>query len=150
MHHQGTLGFGRGFFAFGVDIWPQKAHTTYMRLTDSTVVRQLGNGRVVVTEGKAPAVFVPAEDVFMCGWERPFTSAELAERSAHGWYPDFPSDLVTICEAKAVGFDNGFACCAGHEHRSDAEYFTEDEAEACLRASGMLPANARLMDGRSL
>lgn len=99
-----------------------------MRLTDSTEIRRLANGRVVIVNGTTPVTFVPTAEVFKCGW--------WMESSNEG---------TVECSAQAVGFDNGFMCTEGHNHHNDAEYYTEDEAEAILRNHGMLAPNARLV-----
>ena len=110
-----------------------------MRLTDSTMIRPIcGGSRLAVTEpataGRtAPAVILSAEsnNVFPCGW-----LYEIATEDGPG---------VAACDALAVGFDNGFMCVNGHEHRNDVEYYTEEEMVGTLRAGFALAANARLM-----
>lgn len=106
-----------------------------MRLTDNTVVRQLGNGFVAVSEGSAPATLLrpTADNVFECGWE---IGPRIMEGDVCG---------VIFCYALAVGFDNGFACTAGHDHRNDCEYYTEEEAQGTIDAGYMLASNARII-----
>lgn len=117
-----------------------------MRLTDSTVVRQLGNGRVVVTEGTVPAVFVPATEVFECGdFYEGYPAFTMASDYEGDWCPDSPSDLIQSCTALRVGFDNGSACVAGHTHFTDAEYYERDEAESLSQRGYALAPNARLI-----
>lgn len=118
-----------------------------MRLTDSTNVRQLANGRVVVSVGTFPAIFVSPDDVFPCGDLYHGYPAWLADaqddEDFDGWYPDSPSDLIQTCKALRVQFDNGSACTAGHTHFNDAEYFDDEEIEAARRGHFLLPSNAR-------
>lgn len=115
-----------------------------MRLTDSTEVRKLANGRVVVQNGTAPVVFVPAADLFPCGdFYEGYPAFTLDPAYDGDWFPDSPSDLIQSCIAMRVGFDNGSACTAGHRHFTDAEYFDADEIEAARLGLRSLPLNAR-------
>lgn len=121
-----------------------------MRLTDTTVVRKLANGRIVVTEGTSPAVFISAHDVFVCGDLYHGVPAFTLDPDYDGeWFPESPSDMVQSCAAFRVGFDNGSACVDGHQHFTDAEYYEEGEVEARRHAGDLIAPNARLMDGRS-
>lgn len=107
-----------------------------MRLTDSTQLHLLANGRfIAISEGTAPAKLVSTSDrdVFSCGW--------LYE----GGYTEDGEVFVRSCEALAVGFDNGFVCLHGHDHRNDAEYFTAEEAHGALSGGYGLPYNARII-----
>lgn len=117
-----------------------------MRLTDSTIVRQLGNGRIVVTEGTAPAVFVSATEVFECGdFYEGYPAFTMSPDYEGDWYPDSPSDLIQSCTAMRVGFENGSACVAGHVHFTDAEYYTEEEMRGTVNAGYALAPNARMI-----
>lgn len=106
-----------------------------MRLTDDTVVRQLANGFLAVSEGSKPATLLRpnAESVFTCGWE---VGPLIYEGDVCG---------VVYCEANAVGFDNGFACAAGHDHRNDVEYYDEEEMRGAVAAGHALAPNARMI-----
>jgi hypothetical protein len=120
-----------------------------MRLTDATEIKLLANGKfVAVHEGTRPAVLfhVNRGYVHKCGWQYEGYPVGLSADSE--WYPDSPSDLIQTCRAYAVRFDNGFACTAGHSHRTDAEYYEEDEVEAYWKAGHSIPSNARYLDGR--
>ena len=79
-------------------------------------------------------------EVFPCTW--------MVERT-DGYVADFPSDLIVACGAPSVGDadGNGWSCWAGHGHRSDVEYFDDDEIAAAKAGAFLLPANARAMDG---
>lgn len=80
---------------------------------------------------------------FPCSWTVELTG------SRRPYEVDFPSDLYGPCEAPAAEDADGagWACLAGHGHRSDAEYYEADEV-ASLRERGLpLAENARLMDG---
>lgn len=117
-----------------------------MRLTDSTVVRKLANGRIVVTEGTSPAVFISPHDVFVCGDLYHGVPAFTLDPDYDGeWYADSPSDMIQSCAAFRVAFDNGSACVAGHAHFTDAEYFDAEEIEGARQAGVSLPFNARLV-----
>jgi len=102
---------------------------------------------VLMTSTQTPT---PAPEI--CTWTVEMSQAEQNERSDHGWYPDSPSDLLVECGAPWHQDDDnlGWHCDAGHAHRSDAEYFEEEEALGMVRAGNPLPANALLMDGRSI
>ena len=63
---------------------------------------------------------------------------------------DFPSDLYGPCNAPAADNANGWSCLAGHEHRSDTEYYTDDEVASLRHGGHMLAENARYMDGREV
>ena len=81
--------------------------------------------------------------VFPCSW--------MVERT-DGYEVDFPSDLYVPCGAPSTEDEdgNGWSCFAGHGHRSDLEYFDDDEI-ASARANGhTLPANAATMAGARL
>jgi hypothetical protein len=102
-----------------------------MRLTDSTEIRQLGNGRVVAHEGTNVATFVNPVFMFICNWE---VGPIICDGDIVG---------VNYCNAAAVGFENGFACVNGHSHRNDVEYFDANEIEAARQGLRLLPTNAR-------
>lgn len=133
-----------------------------MRLTDSTQVRLIAGGSAVaVFEPGKPALIIKAKahaaNLFPCGWQYAARIQEIcpvhcgcegqhgeiwAEAQASGGY-------VVTCQAVAVGFENGFICTAGHEHRNDAEYYEEEEVAARRQVGDRIAPNARLMDGRS-
>lgn len=107
-----------------------------MRLSDSTQVRVIcgGSALAVYDPGKPATVFnASADNVFPCGWLYPIVTE------------DGPG--AAECEAPAVGLDNGFVCAHGHSHRSDVEYYEQDEIDHVRRAGHMPAMNARLMDG---
>lgn len=118
-----------------------------MRLTDSTEVRQLANGRVVAHEGTKPAVFISAHDLFVCGDLFHGVPAFTLDPDYDGeWFPESPSDMIQSCAAFRVGFDNGSACVAGHRHFTDAAYFEAEEIAHNARQGFLPPANARYIE----
>lgn len=119
-----------------------------MRLTDNTVVRQLRNGFLAVSEGTGVATLIrpTADNVFPCGdYYEGYPAFTYAADYDGDWFPESPSDLIQSCTATRVGFDNGSACTAGHSHFTDAEYYTEEEAHAINQAGHMLASNARMI-----
>lgn len=85
-------------------------------------------------------------DTFRCSWTIRLTGHRLPPEV------DFPSDLYGPCDlpAAADADGNGFTCLGGHAHRSDLEYFDDDEIAGARAAGRPLPANAARMNGASL
>lgn len=108
-----------------------------MRLTDSTEIRPIAGGAfLAVTSGpRAIATLVRRDAARPCNW------------LVQGGYTEDGDRPVYECGASAIIFDNGFACTAGHEHRTDAEYFDADEIEGARIAGRTLPTNARSIEG---
>lgn len=114
------------------------SNTTF-RLTDATYIRPIAGGAfVAVAEGTAVATILRADaaNVWSCSW------------LVKDGYTEDGDAVVIDCGAVSVGFDNGFACAAGHSHLSNAEYFDDDEIAGARHAGHSLPANARHIDGR--
>ena len=83
---------------------------------------------------------VEGRPVWPCSWEVVRTD---------GYECDFPGDQYVPCGMPTFADpdDNGFACLAGHSHRSDVEYYDADEVAAARASGRTLAPNARLMDG---
>jgi len=98
-----------------------------MFLTDATQIKTLANGRVAVIKygtsklSSVAALLGPdSPEVFTCGW------------LVQDGHTEDGDSVIIACSATAVGFDNGWACEAGHEHHTyggptHREYFDEEE-----------------------
>ena len=82
-------------------------------------------------------------EVFPCSW--------MVERT-DGYEVDFPSDVYVECGAPSFEDADGLGwhCFAGHGHRSDLEYFDDEEIAGARNAGRPLPANAATMAGARL
>lgn len=117
-----------------------------MFLTDSTEIKLLANGFVALFEGTGVATLVAPADQFPCGDLYYGMPAFTLDPNYEGdWYADSPDDMIQTCTAPRVGMDNGSICAAGHTHFCDAEYYSQDEAEAVVKAGHSLAHNARII-----
>lgn len=113
-----------------------------MRLTDNTQLRSISYGKyIAVFEMEDTARVSRAAEILAITHDRVFTCGWLIEDG----YTEDGDRVVRECGARAVEFINGFACLAGHDHRNDCEYYTEEEAQGTINAGYMLASNARII-----